>query len=543
LNLNSGNYKLTNNSIEAVNGNGIAANAAYGVQAIGNSIKLNGNTTNGIELTGCDDAIVSCNNIAGRYPLVGYNNRGIYTAHSSNNILNCNHVDSTYLGVYFEGVCTGTKMRGTEINRHFEGLRLYTNAVIDTQAHSGNLWFGPFSTGGYGANNLNNSSPFNLSLSAFLIDFSYGGAFIPSIPVNNTGWINPDVGTEFDCTNILLCADESNERNAATKLQLTIAEDSLETTEFSDETKIIAKNYLYKDVKENDSLANANFLLTSFLNANENTVIGQLYDVNKAMKEANEISEAENLNLNILNLLIDSIIAGIYHLDSLAFVDSTINIFNQRDSLIQQLNSNLQIKTDLFNQTSALKEQSLVNIRILSNSIIINNTPNELEKEMNDIEIAYQTGGLLVLQSRYNDVLNIAVQCPHVGGKAVYKARSFIALLNDTIEYDDVVACTEAGYRRVANNNEQLKEETRGNIKIVPNPANDKVTLKLSDDMNGICKILFYDVVGKEIFSKKLDCNQKIHSFDIKNLSEGMYSVKVKQTTHQSELFKLIIVR
>jgi hypothetical protein len=48
--------------------------------------------------------------------------------------MNCNNTDSTYLGNYFAGVCTGTKFKGAKMNRHFEGLRLYTNAVIDTQA-------------------------------------------------------------------------------------------------------------------------------------------------------------------------------------------------------------------------------------------------------------------------------------------------------------------------------------------------------------------------------------------------------------------------
>ena len=202
----------------------------------------------------------------------------------------------------------------------------------------------------------------------------------------------------------------------------------------------------------------------------------------------------------------------------------------------------LQNKANLLNQINTIKEQTSISIQTANSSIIANNTPDEYEQIMNEVEIAYQTGGISVLQSRYNDVLSIAVQCPHVGGKAVYKARSLMALLNDTIEYDDASVCTQAGYRKAANN-KQHKEETRGDIKIVPNPANDKVTITLSNNMSGICEILFYDVVGKLILSKELDCNQKIHSFNIKNLSEGMYTVKVKQTTHVSEKFKLIIAR
>ena len=541
-NCNAGNYVLKGNVIEAANGNGITVNFAKNATIVDNMIKLSGNTTSGISLTGCDSSTVSCNTVSGRYPAVSYQNKGINVSHSTNNFLNCNNTDSTYYGNYFDGACTGTKFKGAKMNRHFEGLRLYTNAVIDTQAHAGNLWFGPFSTGGYGANNLNNAPQPNLFLSAFLIDYNYGVNYIPTIPANNTGWIQPHTGIEFDCTGYILCEDISHDERAASQLQLTIAEDSLKTSEFSDETKIMAKNYLYKDLKENDSLAYGNFLLTSFLALNESTATGQLYVVNKAMKEADVISETENQSLNSLSNLTDSVIGNIFYLDSLAKADSTLNLINQRDSLVQQLNNALQNKTDLLNQLVQAKEQSLINIQSVSNSIITSNTPDEYEKEMTDVEIAFQTGGISELQSRYSQVLAVAVQCPHVGGKAVYKARSFMALLNESIEYDDVSVCTQAGYRKAATN-EPAKEVIKGNIFIIPNPANEVITVTLSDDMSGLCKILFYDVVGKLILSKELDCNKKAHSLSVKNLSEGIYTVKAKLANQNSKQFKLTIVR
>jgi hypothetical protein len=86
----------------------------------------------------------------------------------------------------------------------------------------------------------------------------------------------------------------------------------------------------------------------------------------------------------------------------LAKADSTLNLINQRDSLVQQINNAFQNKTDLLNQLGQVKEQSLINIQSVSNSIITSNTPDEYEKEMSDVEIAYQTGGIAELQSRYS---------------------------------------------------------------------------------------------------------------------------------------------
>ena len=114
--------------------------------------------------------------------------------------------------------------------------------------------------------------------------------------------------------------------------------------------------------------------------------------------------------------------------------------------------------------------------------------------------------------------------------------------MNDTIEYDDVTVCAQAGFRKSAETR-NTKEEIKGNIKIVPNPTNEKITVTISDDMNGMCEIQFNDVVGKSVLLKELDCNQKTHTLNIKLLSEGIYTVKVNQSNHVSEQFKLIIVR
>ncbi|OQB59140.1 MAG: hypothetical protein BWX95_02679 [Bacteroidetes bacterium ADurb.Bin141] len=537
---NTGNYQITGNTIEATNGSGITASSAKNVNVINNTIKLSGNTNNGVSIAGCDSSQVSCNAVSGRYPVFGYQNKGISISHSTANFMNCNNVDSTYLGVYFEGVCTGTRIRGTEMKNHFEGLRLFSNAVIDTQAHAGNLWVGSFNN--YGANNLNYVPSTNLLQSAFLIDYSYGGVYIPTVPVNNAGWIIPQTGNEFDCSGYLTCMDVTHETIAATALQLTIAEDSLETAEFTDESKIMARNYLYKDIKNNDSLVNSNYSLNAFLAANENMVTGKLYDVSNGINLANSISETEIHDLMAMDNFTDNIIQSITSLDSIAAADSTINLIDQREILMQQLNTVIQDKQNLMYMLNTATQQALSNVQVANSSIITNNAPDEYEQIMNDVEIEYEIGGMAALQNKCSQVFDIAVQCPHIGGKAVYKARSYVALMNDTIEYDDVTVCAQAGFRKSAETR-NTKEEIKGNIKIVPNPTNEKITVTISDDMNGMCEIQFNDVVGKSVLLKELDCNQKTHTLNIKLLSEGIYTVKVNQSNHVSEQFKLIIVR
>jgi len=193
----------------------------------------------------------------------------------------------------------------------------------------------------------------------------------------------------------------------------------------------------------------------------------------------------------------------------LAKADSTLNLINQRDSLVQQINNAFQNKTDLLNQLFQAKEQSLINTQYVSNSIITSNTPDEYEKEMSDVEIVYQTGGKAELQSRYSKVLNIAIQCPHVGGKAVYKARSFMALLNDTIEYDDAFACSQAGYRKAADI--EKTKEIKESIRIVPNPASNKVAVELTGIDDGICKIQIRNALNEIVYDSEFNCSEKQH--------------------------------
>lgn len=144
--------------------------------------------------------------------------------------------------------------------------------------------------------------------------------------------------------------------------------------------------------------------------------------------------------------------------------------------------------------------------------------------------------------SNNSNILSIAQQCPYVGGNAVIRARVWLSMINDSIDYNDNAVCLQSGIYRLANDttSENIKSE---DIKIIPNPASDKVTITLSDDMSEICEILFYDVVGKLVLSKELECNQKNHILNVKNLSEGIYMVKVKQSVYATEQYKFVKAR
>jgi nitrous oxidase accessory protein NosD len=102
---------------------------------------------------------------------------------STDNIINCNHFNNSYRGVYFKGPCTGTDFRGNYMSSNFEGLYLDGSAVIGNQSHRGNIWAGNFSSG-FGANNVNSGFQ-GLIASKFEVNTIMGTTLHPVVPLYN----------------------------------------------------------------------------------------------------------------------------------------------------------------------------------------------------------------------------------------------------------------------------------------------------------------------------------------------------------------------
>lgn len=130
-------------------------------------------------------------------------------------------------------------------------------------------------------------------------------------------------------------------------------------------------------------------------------------------------------------------------------------------------------------------------------------------------------------------------QCPYSGGIAVYQARNFVELFNDTIQYDDDAVCLQSGIFREAQN--EKNELLPNDIKIIPNPANENVTIVLSETMSGICYLKFIDTFGKEVLTEKLDCKIKSKTISTKQLSNGIYYIQIK-TEQLNVTQKLIVI-
>ncbi len=253
--------------------------------------------------------------------------------------------------------------------------------------------------------------------------------------------------------------------------------------------------------------------------------------------EATELAKGDSAAIAEKDSLIRSISLQIFGLDSIAAIDTLNNYNLQREILVSQLSAEISALSLLLTQNQAAIDNALNDAAITNSAVIPAGLPEANEKFINEVELLFN-GDKQNIENLYYQVLDVATQCPSEGGKAVYRARAFVSLFNDSLYYDDRIICLQnGGYRSIDNSNE-LK-----NVIIVPNPANDKVTVSLVGKYEGICEIIITDIVGKSLYSTIFDCSKKMVDISTRTFNPGIYNLQVKINAKFVEQEKLIIIR
>jgi hypothetical protein len=168
----------------------------------------------GINISGCKNPLISCNIVNGMTTGANHGSYGIKVNVTDNAVLHCNTVDQTTYGISFSGPCiTENNIKDNEMNEHFEGLHLNSNAVIGVQESCGNRWLGPFLSG-FGANNLNTTAD-GLSASQFIVHTDSVTEYYPSLPAYDSAWFVTVSGSSpYSCTALNECPDRTTALSA-----------------------------------------------------------------------------------------------------------------------------------------------------------------------------------------------------------------------------------------------------------------------------------------------------------------------------------------
>ncbi len=180
----------------------------------------------------------------------------------------------------------------------------------------------------------------------------------------------------------------------------------------------------------------------------------------------------------------------------------------------------------------------LIDAMQANNAVVAVDLPHVNEKIINEKVAVLINDGQNALFADYNQVLQIALQCPIAGGPSVYRARTLIALYNDTIEYDDAAVCLLAGYTNRTQAN-KIKPE----VDVIPNPADQYVNIILKSNVQGICNVKLIDVMGKTVKEERFNCDQQIFKLHTGNYLPGTYQVVVDINGEYKTSTKLVIIR
>jgi hypothetical protein len=486
------------------------------------------------------------NNIVKGYSVSNISRIGISTAQSTNTTVNCNLVDSTGYGFYFGGLCPGTQLKGNSLINHYEGLHLNNVAIIGLQTHLGNKWYNP-DTSKFDAVNLNWKPTINLSNSLLTIDPNLSQIYQPKIPtdsmlppyVYNSGWVNPQSGSStFQCPVGGPCMDANivYEPGDAWLLQM-IAHDSVLTSEYIEESQEIAQQYLYDYLMVDSALRNSNSTYQNFVSSQ--TALNNLYQACLRLSECTSIEDSSA----VLLMTLDSILNKFS--DSIHYYNQAYLLHNDNSSLIKLENMYVQInyyKSQLMGliQQLRLRENALLlEAGFYNSQVYSQELPTQNQAFINQISVLYQNYGLDSIEPYQLSVLAIAQQCPYQGGKAVYEARFFISLFNDSITYDDNSVCLGQGIFKM-NGQGNAKENTL-QLEIKPNPSKDLVEIKIVGIKSDDWDMQIIDLDGRALLNY-YKINFTSFKVNTSTFSPGVYIVKVKVGENIQLQEKLIII-
>jgi len=137
--------------------------------------------------------------------------------------------------------------------------------------------------------------------------------------------------------------------------------------------------------------------------------------------------------------------------------------------------------------------------------------------------------------------MNTQNQCPYQGGVSVSRARVFVSMLNDEVEYDDDAVCELQGiYRQSA---QQPDVQIDNGISVRPNPTSDLAEIILNELQEGICNIEIKDITGRTVYTGSFDCKEKSKKVSTETYTAGIYTVTVTINNKFVKSAKLSIIR
>ena len=168
-----------------------------------------------------------------------------------------------------------------------------------------------------------------------------------------------------------------------------------------------------------------------------------------------------------------------------------------------------------------------------SRSLVTSTTPkivptdlmNQTSATVNNIITATKNGTVALTKDQIAKLTQIAKECPHIYGNAVYQARVILNNMDNTLDFSN--ACESSSPVALSTTSGISNNTSNAEFKVYPNPANDNfnVNYSISDAQVGTVQV--FDVTGKLVYSQKLDANSNSINIETEKWNTGLYSCRI----------------
>jgi hypothetical protein len=526
----TGNWNIYDNFIGVQSGQGgMQFNSGTGATLTNNIITLGTaslSNANGIHTGGSTSFNVSCNDISFPGNPNPFYRSGMYVSNGTGSSYTCNSTSRTEFGFNILGDCQPFNMSGNNFGRHYSGLRLNSGAVIGVQSLRGNTWGLPSSYTTVGAEHLD-PMPNNVNLSRF--EVGTPGNSSERFPSHSPlGWFSL-IGTGIDpnCGSLNACSIATSPNRIATNGS---TDESFYTSAMStarmqtpnaEEMKWTAQRNAYGRLMDNPNHQN-NRDKANFVGRMRNTSTGQLYQMEKGLKDARNIGQEFRPILLANANSIKTLANEIAELDVKIF-DATGATKAALIAQKKEKNTRMyRLSTENAPRHATIEKRRKQQFQQLmrdNDRISTNLQPEINEKEVNRIYLETVAQGKMELnQEQTVTVRAIAFQCPSKGGNAVFAARSLYALV-ENVDFKDLELCNA----RSESVQGMVAKRKEINFNVSPNPATDVLIVSQSSDKVEAGEWLVFDTAGKLLLTKKVSDNEIQASINIQGLSEGIY--------------------
>ncbi|MFM2190507.1 MAG: Secretion system C-terminal sorting domain [Bacteroidota bacterium] len=537
--------------------NGISLNSTSDYYVTENHLFMDDNMVNinGIIVRGSNNTEISCNLVDGSNNFTAPVYQSAIThVLGRDPVISCNVVDGTMNGIRMMGDAgLNVRIQGNEFNKHNRGL-FYNQGITNAQEWKGNLWpdnptsltWGAYSDnpqiGGVSPYSFDNTNPptgksFEPTSSSNIIGYDPVTWFLYDPDINGLTFACL-VGNDYYCDQFPPCPGCPID----IVIHERIAQDSIENTPYTEETRWRLKRELYRELLTDSSLLSIT-LFNDFYSEMEATVASQLEQLSSEQYAIMQLDQSliNNLNQNRLSLetYIDQLTEQLefYRQAMEANTDPSAFVLN-----IQALRQSIQTLIN-YNQTVFhVADSSLVltaeNIRSVNESIYASEIIEENEQAVNEIYLSILgQNQIQINQSSIDQLEYVASQCPLAGGNAVYRARALLYLIDDNYVFDDLNICLQAGIIL------RQKSELQPTAHLFPTPANNSVTLtyKLPDGSNA--ELHVFNSIGSLQLTQQLDTGLTEVSFSIEQLTPGVYQFRIYTSCDFQMSGKLVIIR